>query len=203
MLSYKLPANNSEVKTETIEVDKSDNNHPSADTQKKTQKKAKNQMAETVVAEQPIDEKKSTPPTQKSQKNDKNIKKKVLTKPCDVAEIVAGPVAIAAADTQDVALTVTSKTKKQKSKKDKKAAAAKQQQQSENGKNSPNAAAPQPVLGNAIKAEPIIEKKLNVKDKFINTAADSNKVAPLTISVRSNITHSFLFPISFRVTFFI
>lgn len=176
---------------DTIEVDKFENSsNQSTDTQKKTQKKGKKQMAElqTIAVEPPIEEKKPLQATQKSQKNEKNNKKKNLLKPNELADANSAPVAVVATETQDTAPTGTSKSKKQKSKKEKKAAAAKQQQQqqqpTENDKNSLNTEqqSTPPLQANAVKVanEKIVtncSKKNSVKPAVHITAADSNKVS--------------------------
>lgn len=196
MLSYKQPASNSELKNDTIQVDKCDNiNNSLADIQKKAPKKGKKQMAEIVVEPQ-MEEKKAVQPTQKSQKNEKNNKKKNSTKPNEVVDAGAGSAAVAvvAADTQDTATTGTSKTKKQKSKKEKKAAAAKQQLQqqqlqTENDKNTLNtdhqltpslqtsAVKTDKVANEKIVAE--FSKKLSAKQEALVISADSNKVVSI------------------------
>lgn len=180
---------------DTIEVDKfEDSNNQPADTQKKSQKKGKKQMAEpqAIAVESQIDEKKPVQPTQKSQKNEKNNKKKISTKPNEVADANSAAVAVVAAETPDTAPTATSKSKKQKSKKEKKAAAAKQlqqQQQSENDKNSLNTErqSTPPLQAHAVKVatEKIVvecaPKKHSVKQGAHTTAADSNKVAFINV----------------------
>lgn len=180
------------MKTNSVEVDKSDQ---PADSQKKSQKKNKKQMAEPVVEPQ-LEEKKPAQSSQKSQKNEKNSKKKNSTKPAEtVVEATPIPPAVAAVETVDTAATGTSKSKKLKAKKEKKAAAAKQQQQTENDKNTLNTA-----QANAVKTEKLTnEKRLSAKQEAVIAAADSNKVAFINQRLLE-ITH---FCTSFDFTYFV
>lgn len=197
LLSRKLP----EIKSDSVDVevkasnDNSNINKQPIETQKKSQKKGKKQMAEpTLVAVvPPVEEKK---PAQPAPKNQKNNKKKNANKSNEVAEAVAppvvapAPVVVAAVvtpsqETNDATPTLSTKSKKQKSKKEKKIAAAaaaaklqlqqQQQQQpaTENDKNVANKS--QPLQPATEKSAP--NKKANNKTQDQRSAADSNKVA--------------------------